>query len=325
MASDESGLKIGKVAKLTGITQDRLRVWERRYGAIEPARSATDRRLYSFEDVERLKLMKLLTDGGDSISRVANLDIQALRDRLASSQQAEPTFKTHNTSPPFSNAILVGDTLKATFKQELSRICGLKVSDHYADSEAVAAAEKVQTADILIIQQNTLGPDSINWIEKIRKKTQARHSFLIYRFATSGLINELSTAEITLIRAPLNTRNLNRYIQALRSAAHQEMPETNKFITDANQLHDAPVRKYDDVTLAKIAAISPTIDCECPNHLADLLADLTAFETYSNECKSINEKEAELHAYLNKAAANARHIIENALTVVLEYEGIDVD
>jgi len=87
---------------------------------------------------------------------------------------------------------------------------------------------------------------------------------------------------------------------------------------------EAPLRKYDDQTLAKIAAISPTINCECPHHLAELLSDLTAFEKYSKECESRNAEDQAMHAYLNKTASHARYIIEDALTFVLEFENIKV-
>ena len=42
-------------AQRSGITPDTLRAWERRYGAVTPARSGTARRLYSDADIERLR------------------------------------------------------------------------------------------------------------------------------------------------------------------------------------------------------------------------------------------------------------------------------
>ena len=238
MSSDENGLKIGKVAKLTGITQDRLRVWERRYAAIKPARSKSDRRLYSFKDVERLKLMKLLTDEGDSISRIANLDSQALRARLENSQLTAPTFKPSKTSDAWSDVILVGDSLEGKFNQEISQHCGLNVVKHYSHIDAILTSEKVQTADLLIIEQNTLNPDTFQQLQQLRKKTHAKHCFLVYRFATSSLKNQLSTAETTLIRAPINTLNLNRYIQALNSGNQQKAAQQvqSSLVDDINHL-----------------------------------------------------------------------------------------
>ncbi len=59
---DEYG--IGAVAKLTGLSDHTIRVWERRYEAVVAGRSDSGRRVYRTADVEKLRLLKLLTDKG---------------------------------------------------------------------------------------------------------------------------------------------------------------------------------------------------------------------------------------------------------------------
>lgn len=61
------------VAQRTGLTPATIRAWERRYGAVRPSRSEGGQRLYSDQDVERLTLLRDLTDVGRSISMVAGL------------------------------------------------------------------------------------------------------------------------------------------------------------------------------------------------------------------------------------------------------------
>ena len=61
------------VAKRTGLTADVLRVWEKRYAVIEPARSSGGQRLYSDLDVERLSMLSRAVSAGRRISRVASL------------------------------------------------------------------------------------------------------------------------------------------------------------------------------------------------------------------------------------------------------------
>jgi MerR family transcriptional regulator, light-induced transcriptional regulator len=57
-------LPIGELAHRSGITPDRLRVWERRYGLLKPRRTVGNRRLYSSADVARVKLMqRFLAEG----------------------------------------------------------------------------------------------------------------------------------------------------------------------------------------------------------------------------------------------------------------------
>jgi MerR family transcriptional regulator, light-induced transcriptional regulator len=59
------------VARLTGIPANTIRAWERRYGAVEPARDGNARRAYSAADVHRLRLLKRLTVAGHAIGRIA--------------------------------------------------------------------------------------------------------------------------------------------------------------------------------------------------------------------------------------------------------------
>lgn len=55
-----------------------IRVWERRYGTVTPSRSSGNQRLYTEADVERLALLKQVTDRGHSISRVTALPTEQL-------------------------------------------------------------------------------------------------------------------------------------------------------------------------------------------------------------------------------------------------------
>jgi MerR family transcriptional regulator, light-induced transcriptional regulator len=71
---------IGVVARRTGVPVETLRAWERRYDAVRPGRTAGGQRLYSDEDVERLQLLRSLTEEGWSIGRVAALPLVALRE-----------------------------------------------------------------------------------------------------------------------------------------------------------------------------------------------------------------------------------------------------
>jgi methanogenic corrinoid protein MtbC1 len=69
---------IAVVTQRTGLSQDLLRVWERRYRAVAPTRGPGGQRLYSDADIERLTLLHAATRAGRSISRVAGLADEAL-------------------------------------------------------------------------------------------------------------------------------------------------------------------------------------------------------------------------------------------------------
>jgi methylmalonyl-CoA mutase cobalamin-binding subunit len=73
---------IGVVGERTGLSPHVLRAWERRYGAVEPIRTDGGQRLYSDADIERLRLLSLVTSEKRSISLVARLPADELA-RLA--------------------------------------------------------------------------------------------------------------------------------------------------------------------------------------------------------------------------------------------------
>ena len=83
--STEGRHSIAVVSRRTGITQLVLRAWERRYGAVVPSRTATGRRLYSDQDLEKLSLLQMLTNSGHRIGDIANLSEEDLRQLAAES------------------------------------------------------------------------------------------------------------------------------------------------------------------------------------------------------------------------------------------------
>jgi DNA-binding transcriptional MerR regulator/methylmalonyl-CoA mutase cobalamin-binding subunit len=73
---------IRAVSKLTGISIDTLRAWERRYQVVTPQRD--DRgRLYSEENVQRLRLLNSAVEKGHAIGRLATLSDEELQNMLA--------------------------------------------------------------------------------------------------------------------------------------------------------------------------------------------------------------------------------------------------
>ncbi|MBV6458312.1 MAG: HTH-type transcriptional repressor CarH [Fimbriimonadaceae bacterium] len=73
---------IRNVSQITGLSSHTIRAWERRYSAVTPERSGTNRRLYRQGEVERLKLLHRAVSAGFSIGSVAKLSDQALQELL---------------------------------------------------------------------------------------------------------------------------------------------------------------------------------------------------------------------------------------------------
>src|SRR5512141_1141494 len=74
--------RIHRVAKLTGLSKDVIRVWERRFGVLKPTRGANRYRNYSDEDVALLRYLKDQLDAGGSIGDLARLGREELLNRM---------------------------------------------------------------------------------------------------------------------------------------------------------------------------------------------------------------------------------------------------
>ena len=71
-------MSIAAVERDTGLSKDTLRVWERRYGFPRPERDGGGERAYPLDQVEKLRLVKRLMDGGHRPGRLVPMPLEAL-------------------------------------------------------------------------------------------------------------------------------------------------------------------------------------------------------------------------------------------------------
>ena len=118
---------IRAVAKLTGLSIDTLRAWERRHSAVTPIRD--DRgRLYTEADIARLRLLRSAVEHGHSIGRVARLTDAELRELAATtaasaSSEMPPTRRTPLDTAALSAALQAYDA--AGIDQQIGRLAAV--------------------------------------------------------------------------------------------------------------------------------------------------------------------------------------------------------
>src|SRR5450755_4352711 len=108
---------IAAVSKLTGIGLDTLRAWERRYNAVTPMRAGRGR-LYSENDVQRLRLLRHAVENGHQIGKAVLLTHSQL---LQLAEEPAPREESH--ADGIVHAIERFDYAEAD--QELGRLAAL--------------------------------------------------------------------------------------------------------------------------------------------------------------------------------------------------------
>lgn len=171
---------IGTVSKRSGVKPDLVRAWERRYQAVKPVRSEGRQRLYSDNDILKLKLLNQATQQGHSISKIAALSVTQLQNLLgeeinpspplifANQQQlaeeylqkcmlAIEQFDAHNLEKYFESSLLELGTL--TFIELLLTPLLHQIGSHWENGKLRPAQEHIASAIIrsmaYILRSNT--------------------------------------------------------------------------------------------------------------------------------------------------------------------------
>ena len=97
---DSAQYLISTVSKRSGVKSDLVRAWERRYQAVTPTRTAGGHRVYTDQDIARLKLLNQATSNGHSISQIAQLSLDDLKNLLKN----EPVDLTQTLNRSFCSA-----------------------------------------------------------------------------------------------------------------------------------------------------------------------------------------------------------------------------
>ncbi|SDX09947.1 MerR family transcriptional regulator [Thiocapsa roseopersicina] len=310
--------RIGAVSRLTGVPADTLRVWERRYSVVAPLRSESGTRLYGPDDVSRLTLIKRLVDRGDAISSVANLSLDQLRERIRGTDLPEPAGAPERPC----RVLVIGSSLAERFRREPPMQGNIDLVGLYDSRRAFLAAGRAAiTPDVAVLEYPSIQGDQVREIGELVAQCGATRAILVYNFATRATIERLDARRLIPKRAPVDLQELRQWCMgqfARAPARTAEEPALDLSLP-------IPPRRFADADLLRIATASPSVRCECPHHLVDLVLSLNAFESYSAECEDRNAEDAALHAYLHAATAQARAMMEVALARVVAAEGILLD
>lgn len=89
--------RIKQIAKMTGLSKEVLRIWEKRFRLISPKRGPNRYRLYTEEDLKILKYLVKEIELGQSIGELASLGKDEILTRINSEETKETKDETYTT------------------------------------------------------------------------------------------------------------------------------------------------------------------------------------------------------------------------------------
>lgn len=313
---DPGSLKIGAVARLSGVSVHTIRKWEERYGAVTPHRTETGKRLYSHADAHRLRLIRRLSDDGLSLREVARHSTEELERALSELTGSKPGA---GPSRPVRIAVL-GASLGGALARGRPVPAGLDLLASGGTLPELQEQLADRAADLLMMECPTVRREAREQLQVAMAQLGVHRALVVYRFATSADLLALRSPHVAALRAPAGPADLERAVVELMAAA----PPGNPAADAAPLPRDIPPHRISEQAMTRLLAAVPRIRCECPHHLVDILLSLRAFEQYSQQCEDASPEDADLHRWLWEQTARARAIFEDAIERVAAAEGISL-
>jgi DNA-binding transcriptional MerR regulator len=190
----DTGYRIGAVAKLTGISTDTIRAWERRYGVVEPNRGENNNRCYTEAHVSKLISVKRLVDAGQAIGTICRLSDQALQARthgiLGSSRQP-------------SGGILKKWTVVSVQQPHWLKACVQAQSGIEARWLSNLESFSASDEEFVVIDIPSLSEMKEKLVLRMLPDELASRCLVVYKFASRTQLRSLASKGIRLLKGPL--------------------------------------------------------------------------------------------------------------------------
>lgn len=287
----DTGYRIGAVAKLTGISTDTIRAWERRYGVVEPNRGENNNRCYTEAHVSKLISVKRLVDAGQAIGTICRLSEQALQARThgilgSPGHPAGGLLKKWTVI-----SVQQPDWLKACLKSQ----AGIETS-------WVRGLEQFSASDeeFVVIDMPSLSEMNEKLVLRMLPDELAPRCLVVYKFASRTQLRSLASKGIRLLKGPLEPFALVNLLRG-NGRSQAASPES----ADFNAL--------------KTALQEGDVLCNCKNQLSGLMRALNRLEASSTGCSRARQIDGELQQQLLELTVQARSIMEHSLSDLVEH------
>ena len=293
---------IGTVARLSGFSTHQLRKWESRLGLLIPDRADNGRRYYTVQQLERLKILRRLINSGYRIGDLAKIGEDQWY-TLDPDLDSGPAHRELRVS-------VVGTMICAVIEANAHDVPTSIKLEPQKGRLSVDMLETIGDVDVLVSELRAVTQQDVdNLLEAQRRGASV---LIVFGQCDPEHQKTLLRRGVVCLKAPVPPITLIQQITIFGKARGGRPTE------------GIPERRYSNSVLSRAAAMSNTIKCECPKHVAKLLGDITNFEEYSLNCQNTSPEDQALHEELRLVAAQSRLLFEGALEQIADAEGIDL-
>lgn len=240
---------------------------------------------------------------------------------------------------------LLGESYPAQLRENPQALRDVQVVWSGTSVEAFRDEVPGLRPDVLALDFLELNGVQTGVVPALLEDCGARHAIVTYRFARRGVLQQYPAGKVRLLQGPISLSLLRAHVhlavlddmlqpQPAKAAAPVAQAPTASASTPALQMGapgavstvtvpatpKAPL--YSPEQLGVLLEVSSAVQCECPNHLSQIVSSLQAFEEYSKHCENRNEADRQVHALLYRYTAAARAVMEEALTALVKHENI---
>lgn len=171
--------------------------------------------------------------------------------------------------------------------------------------------------DVVFIDLSELGVTDDSRLGQLVSATRAELTIVTYDFARRKFLRDVQGLGVRVLQAPVALETLRAHLAPL--IIRRTLTAATKMVTT---MEEGSAPRFTRKQLGQLMEISSTIQCECPNHLAQIVEKLQAFESYSKDCENRNDADREIHARLYRSTSQARQEMERALEELVAHEKI---
>ncbi|PTL77006.1 hypothetical protein [Vitiosangium sp. GDMCC 1.1324] len=243
---------------------------------------------------------------------------------------------------------LLGESFPAQLRENPQALRDVEVVWSGSSVESFRQEVPARRPNVLALDFKELNGVETGGVPGLMEGSGARHAIVTYRFAKRGVLQQYPAGKVRLLQGPISLSLLRAHVHlavmddmlqpqqvkrvpapgagapmASAGAPTLQLGAPGAVSTVTVPATPKPPR-YSAEQLGVLLEVASAVQCECPNHLSQIVSSLQAFEEYSKQCESRNEADRQLHALLYRYTAAARAVMEEALTALVKHENIQL-